>query len=129
VSLRYDADAPVDADTWLAHDEDDRLRAVLRHHRGRVERLHDRGYDRQLHARLHLIVENQLADGQPATFATVERLCDAGLRRHVAVHMVIEALIQQIADGVDFDDEAWARRLAALQPGEWLGDRMRRDLA
>jgi hypothetical protein len=126
--VQYDADLPLDPAAWLAADEGERAAAVERHHRGRVERLHPKGYDRRMHARLHVIVENQVAEGVEATRRTIDRVVDSGVRRHVAVHMVIDALLQQIGAGVDFDDAAWAARLDALDPADWLGDRMKRDL-
>ena len=125
---RYDADQAPDPEAWLALEPDERSSLVLRHHRGRVERIHDEGYNRKVHAHLHVAVENQVAEGQSATVRTLERVTEQGVRRHVAVHMIIEALIQQIAAGVDFDDGVWATRLDALQPGDWLGARMQRDL-
>jgi hypothetical protein len=127
---RYDADQPPDPEAWLALDEDDRLLLIRRHHRGRVERtLHGAAYNRELHAALHQIVESQVASGEPAvTGETVRRLCAEGLRRHAAIHAVADVLVRVLAEGQPHDEASWARKLRALSAGDWLGERMRRDL-
>lgn len=127
---RYDADVAPDPTAWTALDEDQRLALIRRHHKGRVERtLHKEGYNRELHAALHQIVESQIAAGEPAvTGQTVARLCEEGLRRHAAIHAVADVLVRAIASGELDDAAAWERGLRALSAGDWLGERMRREL-
>jgi len=76
------------------------------------------------HAMMHVIVENQLALGDPPeTRATLERLLAAGLSRHAAVHavgsVVAEALWKVLRDHATFDRPANARALERLRPEGW----------
>ena len=78
----------------------------------------------QLHATMHVIVENQLAAGNPPEVgATLERLMTAGLTRHEAVHavasVVAEALFKVMKQSVDLDHVAVARSLGRLRPEGW----------
>ncbi|MEZ4237345.1 MAG: hypothetical protein R3F59_14590 [Myxococcota bacterium] len=124
----YNADVVPDPEQWLALSVEERRRLVLRHHRGRVERtLHREGYRRELHAKLHQLVEDQIARREPAvTGETVARLQAEGLRRHAALHAVIEVLVRGLAAGTD--GIAFGAALQALKAGDWLGEQMRRDL-
>ena len=124
---RYDADLAPDAARWLALDEGQR-RALIAAAHATPDRLHD-GVDQRVHATLHAVVETQAATNDPpATRRTLERLAASGLRRHAAVHMVAEVLLEWIGRGEPFDGQRYAARLDALDAGAWLGDRMRRDL-
>ena len=125
---RYDADLAPDPEAWLALDEDERRAAVRRHHRGRVLRIHPKEMNVDIHASLHAIVENQIALGDPeVTARTVDRLVAAGLRRHVAIHMIGEVLLRTMTSGVPYDAERYGAALDALDAGSWLGEKMRRD--
>lgn len=125
---RYDADEAPDPAAWRALDEEQRGAAVRRHHRGRVLRIHPERLHLEIHAQLHVIVENQIALGEPPdTARTVARLVAAGLRRHVAIHMVGETLLRTMTSGEPWDDARYASALDALDAGSWLGDKMRRD--
>jgi hypothetical protein len=124
---RYDADTAPDAEQWLALDEEQRTTLIRRHHRGRVLRIHPDRFDLKMHSALHLIVENQVAAGEPeGVRRTVERLTGAGLRRHAAVHMVMEVLLHTV--GGHLEPERYEQNLEKLDAGSWLGERMRRDL-
>ncbi|MEQ1564643.1 MAG: DUF1841 family protein [Myxococcota bacterium] len=127
---RYDADHTPDPAAWLAIDDDERRRLVLRHHRGRVERvLHVEGYNRVLHATLHVVLENQIAEAEPpVTARAVERLQAEGLRRHAAVHAVLDVLVRRLGSRTLWDPAAWEAELGGLTAGDWLGGKMRRDL-
>jgi hypothetical protein len=127
---RYDADQAPNPDAWMALDEDRRLLLIRQHHRGRVERtLHSAGHNRELHAALHQVVESQIASREPAVTAeTVARLEAEGLRRHAAIHAVADVLVRTLASGQPHDPEIWAAQLRGLTAGDWLGQRMRRDL-
>ena len=125
---RYDADLTPDPAEWLALDEEERTSLVRRHHRGRVLRLHPQGFNLVIHAAMHGVVETQIAAAEPSiTGETVVRLVEAGLRRHVAIHMVGEVLLRTMTLGQPYDAERYAADLRALDAGTWLGDRMRRD--
>lgn len=125
---RYDADLPPDPAEWLALDEQERTALVRRHHRGKVLRLHPEGFNVTIHAAIHAIIETQIAGvDPPITGETVTRLVAAGLRRHVAIHMVGEVLLRTMTSGQLYDADRYAADLRALDAGSWLGDRMRRD--
>jgi hypothetical protein len=128
--MRYDADVPPEPSAWLALDASERLALIQRHHRGRVERtLHQAGYNRQIHGGLHLVIEDQIAHREPAiTALTVERLVAEGVRRHVAVHMVAEELLQMLGKQESFDSEHWQRALRKLDAATWLAAQMKREM-
>jgi hypothetical protein len=69
-------------DVWLATDEQERIDAVLKSHRlARIELP-----NKQLHASVHSIVENQLAEKVASVVEAMPRLMKEGLTRHEAVH-------------------------------------------
>jgi hypothetical protein len=127
---RYDADQAPDPTAWLALDEAERTALVARHHRGRVERtLHAPEYNRQLHVAFHVLLENQIAAGDPpATAAAVARLCGDGLRRHAALHAALDVALRLLASGEPTDPAAWEAVMSRVDAGSWLGERMRREL-
>ena len=126
---RYDADTAPDPAAWLALDDGQRLALVRAHHRGRVLRIHPKDFDPRIHAVLHATVETQIATGDPpATRRAVERLVGDGLRRHAAVHAAAEVLLGFLAKGEAYDAAAYEAAMDRVQAGDWLGDRMRKDL-
>jgi hypothetical protein len=77
-----------------------------------------------MHALMHVIVENQLAGGDPPEVrATLERLSRAGVARHDAIHalgsVVAEAIFNILKHKTAFDREATVRALHELQPEHW----------
>src|SRR5271170_6519208 len=92
---RYNPLEAPNPEEWLALDEQKRIELVLDHHR----RAHIRPPTGKLHARLHAIVETQLAlgDKTPARRAAL-RLVDEGLDRHDAIHAIGMVLIDHTAD-------------------------------
>lgn len=73
-----------------------------------------------VHATLHVIVENQLAEGDPPeTAATLARLTAAGLSRHEAMHRIGNAAIEQIyrmrREKRPFHRAAYVRALSELK--------------
>jgi len=130
--MHYDADYKPLAKAWLAVDEDDRVAAIDQHHEGLEGVLHDGHHPPHLHARMHLVVENQAAEGLEAVVRTLDRLTGEGVRRHAAVHMIIGVLTETFAamavNQEPFDEVAYGEKLDALDAGSWIGARMRRDL-
>jgi hypothetical protein len=83
---QYDAERAPDPATWLSLDESERLAAIEKAHR-QAAATHPAMPNRRLHALIHLVVENQLAAGEPAEVKkTLRRLMDQGLSRHAALH-------------------------------------------
>ena len=82
-----------DPQTWLALDEGERNFLVEDFHR--QARIYLPKSARALHAAIHVIVENQLAlADQVIVRATLQRLMDAGLTRHDAVHAIGSVLAE-----------------------------------
>jgi HD superfamily phosphodiesterase len=105
VSLQHDPGRPVDAEEWLALDEDERIEAVRHYHRRKKIRLPNE----RLHAVTHVIVENQVALGRafPAE-SVLLRLIGEGLDRHEAIHamgsVLSERLFSALTQGEDMGD-------------------------
>jgi hypothetical protein len=97
MSLQYDPDQHVDADTWLKFDESERIEAVKQHHlRAKVRLPNER-----LHAVTHVIVENQVALGEAFPVQSVLfRLMEEGLDRHNAIHAISFVLAERLFDGL-----------------------------
>lgn len=92
---RYDPEVAPDSKDWLALEESERLVLVEDYHRDARIRLPKRA--RLLHATIHTIVENQLAlEDQTLVRATLQRLMEAGLTRHDAIHAVGSVLAEHL---------------------------------
>ncbi|BDG02203.1 DUF1841 family protein [Anaeromyxobacter oryzae] len=119
--MPYDADQAPEPTAWLAEDERDRLEAVEAHHRGLAS--HARTPRPRLHAALHLVVENQLAAGDPPEVRrALERLLAGGLPRHEAIHaigLVVADATSAAMDGRAFDPRVYGRELDALTVERW----------
>jgi hypothetical protein len=126
VETSYDAaHTPPSAD-WLARDEAERIAAVAAFHRRRSRSPHPATPNPRLHAMLHVIVENQLALGQPAEVrGAMGRLRAGGLSRHEALHaigeLVAEGLWTVLREQRDVDRDGLAARLDRLGPGHHRG--------
>ena len=119
----YDPDTPPDPTIWLALDPAERRALVERAHVGRFpDPLHRPGTPPTLHAGLHVTIEDQIASGDPPiTGGTIDRLGRDGLKRHAALHAVVNVLMEQIVairNGEGFDADAWDQRLRALSASE-----------
>ena len=114
---RYDPEAAPDSAEWLALDESERLLLVEDYHRDARISMPRRA--RLLHATIHTIVENQLAlEDQTIVRATLQRLMEAGLTRHEAIHAVGSVLaehIQVLLHAQSLPAEGHAPYFAALQ--------------
>jgi hypothetical protein len=118
----YDAShAPV-PDEWMATDDESKRAAIEAHHRALGVAA------RPIHAELHLIVENQLAAGDPPEArAALDRLVGEGLERHEALHaigsVVATALWNITRRGAPVGRDAMARALEALRASDWRAER------
>ena len=119
---RYDPERAPDPEAWLALDEHERIALVAAHHRRTRVKLPNR----QLHAAIHVVVENQCAERIAVVQATVERLLAEGLDRHEAIHaigsVVAEHLWKAMNERLRGPDpvEEYSRRLEALTASDWL---------
>jgi hypothetical protein len=120
--MRYDADRGPDARAWTEADERERVAAVEAHHAALAGR-HPPVPQPRLHAALHAVVENQLAqDEPPEARRALARLVASGLGRHDAVHAIAtvaaDAANATLAGG-RFDRAGYARALDALTADAW----------
>lgn len=88
----YDPDTAPDPKVWLALDEGERLLMVSDYHEQAGQELPDV----QLHAVIHMVVENQLAEAYRPTVEALGRLMREGLSRHDAVHAIGSVLTEHI---------------------------------
>ena len=112
---RYNPLVSPDPEEWLALGEQERIDLARDYHRKARIRLPNA----KVHATVHAIVETQIAlgDETPAR-RTAQRLMDAGLDRHEAIHAIGWVLIQFMSDQMEtpeFDTDPNAPYFAALE--------------
>lgn len=120
--LRYDPERHIDANAWLALDESERTRLIVRYHR----REHILLPNETAHAAIHVIVENQVALGEAFPVEGVLlRLMHEGLDRHEAVHAIGSVLSETFfsamsAENVNVDLNAeYVEKLRKLSAESW----------
>ena len=120
--LQYDPHEHINSDAWLALDESERTRLVVRYHRRQRIRLPNE----TVHALIHVIVENQVALGNafPAK-GVLFRLMSEGLDRHEAIHAIGSVLSETFfttmsEENVDGDPNAdYVEKLKVLSAESW----------
>ena len=93
-AMKYDSATAPDPEKWLALDDTQRLELVSAYHRRTRVKLPNA----QLHKAVHVIVENQLAEGMDLTTDVLDRLPAEGLDRHEAIHAIASVLIGHVRD-------------------------------
>jgi hypothetical protein len=111
----YDPDTLRHVADWLQTDEGERIELVAAyHHRNRVHLP-----NAQLHAVIHVVVENQLAVGEKVVVETLARLQREGLSRHDALHAIGSVLAADLyelmRESSDATGDAYRRYLERLQ--------------
>jgi hypothetical protein len=96
MSEQYSPDAAPDPQAWLARTEDARLSDVVAYHQAQALPM----ANVRLHAAIHVVVENQLALGEPLVVDTFARLQREGLTRHEAIHAVGSVLTQSLLSAI-----------------------------
>lgn len=81
---KYDPERLPDAVEWLALHEQERIALVEAYHREARVKLPDV----KMHATIHAVIENQIAEGHESVIRAMSRLTSAGLSRHDALHAV-----------------------------------------
>ena len=119
----YDPLVAPDPGEWLALGEDERALLVERYHR-------DTGVDLprpQAHAIAHVMVENQIAEGDALpVHRTAQRLMAEGLDRHDAIHAIGATLMWHINElvgrrrSVDDLNADYFAELERLTAANWL---------
>lgn len=111
----YDPDTSPTPTEWLHTDESERIELVSAYHRRKKIRLPNS----QLHAVVHVVVENQLALAEEGVVNTLARLQNEGLSRHDALHAIgsvlAENLYELMRHETDATDEPYRRYLERLQ--------------
>jgi hypothetical protein len=117
--MKYDPERAPEPKAWLSLDEKLRIRACEEAH-AEPPTWHPPIKSPTLHAGVHVVVENQLALGQPPQVRTaLERLVAQGLNRHEAIHeigrLVSEVILDVTQQKRPFDGEAYAAALDGLR--------------
>ena len=98
----YDPDTPRRSSDWLQTDEGERIELVSSYHRRKKVHLPNA----QLHAVIHVVVENQLALGEEVVVETLARLQREGLSRHDALHAIGSVLAADLYELMQESSEA-----------------------
>lgn len=99
---RYDPERPPDPRQWLELDEQERILLVEEHHR----RVREKLPNVKLHAVIHAVVENQIAEGLESVVRAMLRLTTAGLSRHEALHAIGGVLAEQMHAMINAQNDA-----------------------
>jgi hypothetical protein len=117
----YDPNIHPSASDWLELDEGEQAEAVSAYHRQESTQVPNL----QMHAMIHVVVENQLAEGISVAGQALERLMAEGLDRHDAVHAIgsvlgthLRNLMQQETAGTQ-PHERYFQDLQALTKSNW----------
>jgi len=118
---KYHASQTPGSDEWLELDESTRIDLVQHHHK-------TAGIDFQkgaeeLHAMIHVVVENQIAMGIDAVSAAISKLLRQGLSRHEAIHaigaIISEDIFEIVNSKQEFNKSRYRRRLDKLTAKRW----------
>jgi hypothetical protein len=93
-AMKYDPATALDTEKWLALEEAQRLDLVSAYHR----RMRVKLPNAHLHTAVHVIVENQLAEGFDIAKDALDHLMAEGLDRHEAIHAIGSVLIGHVRD-------------------------------
>ena len=118
--MRYDPSVAPSPEAWLRLDEQERLAAVRQYHKSS----HTKLPNAQGYAIVHTIVENQLAEGHAVATRALDRLVQAGLGRHDALHAIGATLMKHMSQAMQgehsFSAEAYEAELEQLTARGWL---------
>ena len=111
----YDPETPPHAAEWLQTDEGKRIELVSSYHHRKKVRLPKP----QLHAVIHVILENQLALGETVVAETLDRLMSEGLTRHDALHamgyVLVGDMYELMQETGEATGDAYRRYLEGIQ--------------
>jgi hypothetical protein len=116
MTLSYDPNVAPPSTQWLSLGEAQRIDLVTAYHRAAAGHIAN---DR-LHAIIHVIVETQLALGEPVVVDTMARLERSGLTRHDGIHAIGDVLTAHLqslmrADSSDGEASAHGAYVAGLK--------------
>ena len=120
--LEYDPLVEPDPAAWLAQDEQERIVLVEAYHLDEDVKLPNL----KVHAVLHVVVENQIAEGDGLPVRRkVEELMAQGLDRHDAIHAIGSVLIVHLSNLISGarsgpnPNEAYFAELERLTADSW----------
>jgi hypothetical protein len=119
--MEYDPQKAPNASHWLSTAEEERLSEVVLYH----ERVGEKLPNARPHAAIHVVIENQLAEGLSDVKKALGRLMAEGLDRHEALHAVGWVLSKHIyqtmkGDVQSFDpNEPYLRDVRMLTMKSW----------
>jgi hypothetical protein len=97
----YDPMLEVDPKEWDLLDDGERISVVIKYHQEASIELPDE----YTHALLHVVVENQIAQGQQIPVeAVLRRLTDENLDRHDAIHAIASVLANHMYELMHGED-------------------------
>ena len=99
---RYDPEVLPDQQTWLQLDEMERLMLVEAYHCDTCAHIPKKA--RRLHASIHVVVENQLAENDEPVVRALARLMKEGLSRHDAVHAIGSIVAELLYDAINLTE-------------------------
>ena len=116
---RYNPSRAPNPKQWLEHSESQRLELVSKYHSDASEEIRDNSPDEtlarnDLHATMHVVVENQLAEGIEPVCQAMSRLISEGLDRHDAVHAIGAELAGHLFETLQGRTEAALDKLTQL---------------
>ncbi len=119
---QYEPSHAPNPEEWQELDEAMRVELVREYHREHEEVMPEDAEN--MHAVIHVVVENQLALGVEPVPATVAKLIRQGLDRHEAIHAIGAILSEDIFDLLQGNEKTWAeqryrRRLEKLTAKRW----------
>ena len=122
--MKYDPDRTPNPKEWLAMDEGERIEHVLAYHR----RIRAKLPNARLHAAIHAIIENQLAEGLEVVRETLGRLRAEGLNRPEAMRAIGSVLAEHLWNVVHKEGKEpktngpYFQALRSLTARSWSGD-------
>lgn len=102
---KYDPEVTPDPVEWLELDEQERMILVEDYHRAARIKLPNI----KVHALVHAVVENQIAEGLEYVVRAMARLAKDGLSRHDALHAVGCILTEHIFEILKLNDAELAK--------------------
>jgi hypothetical protein len=118
--VEYDLKNPPNAEEWLASDESERIAAVRDAH---LRAKAPAGQSPDVHATIHVVVENRLAAGDAPVLAAYERFRAAGIGRHVTIHALASVVTRHMMDVMEtkqpLDAAVTDQDFAKLDPNDF----------
>ncbi len=120
---RYDPTIVPDPKTWLALSEHRRIDLVVAYHKKQKHKLPSI----KVHAVIHVVIENQIAENLAAVVDAMSRLSLQGLDRHASIHAIGSVLGEHIheilqsgnTDSAEVSNTRYVAAVARLTVQQW----------